>query len=152
MGPEPTDAGAESDAPRIDRPILEAIRDRLRTTTQFNSVVIVGGDSQTHLEAVVDPTVNPAALHRRFVDIRWYTNDDFRIHYQEEWADETWQQRWDRHPNEHNSRDHFHPPPNAATPGQDRSWPVDFRDVLANVLSELADRNTEVWRHDHTTG
>lgn len=131
--------------PRIDRAILEDTRDRLRTASQFESVMIEPIEGQTRLEAIVDPALNPAEVERRFLDVRWYTNDDFRIHYQEDWAGETWRQRWDRHPSTHNSREHFHPPPDAATPGEDRSWPSDYRDVMAQVLAALADRNDELW-------
>lgn len=136
------DGGAD---PRIDRPILEDVRDRLQTASQFDSVAITSSQGQTRLEAVFDPGSNPPSLDRRFLDIRWYTNDDFRVHYQEEWDDETWQQRWDRHPNAHNARDHYHPPPAAATPGEDRSWPGDYRDVMAHVLTAVRERHEELW-------
>lgn len=145
MGEQPVDSGSRDDTPRIDRPILEDIRDRLRTATQFDSVEIVTATGQTRLEAVIDSALNPLGLDRRFLDIRWYTNDDFRIHYREAWEARTWQQRWDRHPNEYNTRDHFHPPPDAATPGEDRSWPADYRDVLANVLAAVTERNDVLW-------
>ena len=140
------------EVPRIDRPILEDIRDRLRTASQFESVQIVNREGQTRLEAVLHPASNPPALDRRFLDIRWYTNGDFRIHYQEDWDDETWQQRWDRHPNAHNARDHFHPPPAAATPGKDRSWPTDYRDVMAHVLTSVDERDQELWSDSETEG
>lgn len=145
MGDPPDEPADQPDVPRIDRPILEDIRDRLRTAAPFETVVIES-TGQTRLNAVVDPHLNPADLDDRFLDVRWYTNDDFRIHYQETWTDHTWQQRWDRHPNDHNTRDHLHPPPDAATPGEDRSWPHDYRDVMAHVLSVIADRNDELWR------
>lgn len=132
-------------APRIDRPILEDIRDRLQTASQFSSVTLDTSEGQTHLEAEIDPALNPPTLERRFLDIRWYTNGDFRIHYQEEWTDETWRLRWDRHPNDHNTRDHFHPPPDAATPGEDRSWATEYRDVMSRLLSLLARRNDDLW-------
>lgn len=129
------------DSPQIDRPILEDIRDRLQTASQFETVELVSSEGQTRLEAAFDPASNPPSLDHRFLDIRWYTNDDFRIHYQEEWADETYQQRWDRHPNPHNSRGHVHPPPDAAIPGDDRTWPTDYRDVLAHVIAAVDDRD-----------
>lgn len=140
------------DVPRIDHPILEDIRDRLQTASQFRSVTIRVRDGQTRLEAVLDPSSNPPSLARRFLDIRWYTNGDFRIHYQEDWDDGTWQQRWDRHPNAHNDRDHFHPPPGAGTPGEDRSWPTDYRDVMAEVVAAVGERETELWADPETEG
>ena len=141
---EPSDRQDEG-SPRVDRFVLEAIRDRLLTASQFRSVAIVDHEPPTRLEAAFDQDRDPPHLERRFIDIRWYTNDDFRIHYQEEWRGRTWRMRWDRHPSAHNVRDHFHPPPDARTPGDDRSWPDDFRDVIALVLSSLADRDEDVW-------
>lgn len=138
--------------PEIDRAVLEAIRDRLRTAPQIETAEIVVADWQTKLEATLTAVATPAAIDRRFLDIRWYTNGDFRIHYQEEWPDRTWCQRWDRHPNEHNDRDHFHPPPDAATPGEDRTWPAGFQSVLRLVVDGVRTRTDSLWEAVDDTG
>jgi hypothetical protein len=49
------------------------------------------------------------------IDIRWFTTDDFSIHYLEDRSNGQWECRWDRHPNTHNTRVHFHEPPTGAT-------------------------------------
>lgn len=41
--------------------------------------------------------------------------------------------------------DHFHPPPDASTPGEDADWPVDYRQMLRLVLDEIEGRITELW-------
>lgn len=132
--------------PEIDRGVLEAIRDRLRTAPQIETAGIVVADGQTKLEATLTPAATPSRIDRRFLDIRWYTNGDFRIHYQEEWTDRTWCQRWDRHPNGHNDRDHFHPPPDADTPGEDRTWPTKFEAVLKLVVDGVRTRTESLWQ------
>jgi hypothetical protein len=132
--------------PEIDRGVLEAIRDRLRTAPQIETAGIVVADGQTKLEATLTPAATPSRIDRRFLDIRWYTNGDFRIHYQEEWPDRTWCQRWDRHPNGHNDRDHFHPPPDADTPGEDRTWPTKFEAVLKLVVDGVRTRTESLWQ------
>jgi len=137
--------GADRPVPRIDRPILEDVRDRLRTASQFETVVVRTTEGQLRLEAVFASIVNQPSLVERSLDVRWYTNDDFRIHYREVWDDRSWAMRWDRHPNSHNDRDHVHPPPDASTPGADRTWPSDYRDVLALVLDAIRDRSEELW-------
>ena len=134
------------DGPEINRAVLEAIRDRLRTAPQIETAVIVVAEGQTKLEATLTPKATPSRIERRFLDIRWYTNGDFRIHYQEDWRDGTWCQRWDRHPNEHNDRDHFHPPPAAATPGEDRTWPGEFQAVLKLVVDGVRTRTDSLWQ------
>jgi hypothetical protein len=78
---------------------------------------------------------------------RWYTNDDFNINYEEEYKDgETWKCRWDRHPNSHNRREHFHPPPDASTSGEELSYAKDWRDVISLVLNELDNHIQGFWR------
>ncbi len=131
--------------PRIDTPLLRDIRDRLRNVDHFESVEITAAEGQKRLNAVFDPSISPPAVKERFLDIRWYTNDDFRIHYQENWNNHRWMQRWDRHPNEHNDREHFHPPPDASTPGNNQTWPRDYRDVMSQVISSLNERTSELW-------
>jgi len=140
--------GGPGDVPRIDRTVLAAIGDRLRTARQFVAVQVTSRRGQLRLEARFDPEFDPPALEERVLDVRWYTNDDFRIHYREAWPDGTRATRWDRHPNPHNDRDHRHPPPDAATPGEDRTWPTDFRDVLELVLEDLRERTEDLWRED----
>jgi hypothetical protein len=136
----------DGDAPEIDRSVLKTIRDRLRTAPQIAAAEIVVADGQTKLEASLTAAATPTGIDRRFLDIRWYTNDDFRIQYQEEWEDRMWCQRWDRHPNAHNGRDHFHPPPDAATPGEDRAWPTAFQAVLGFVVNDVRTRTESLWQ------
>lgn len=52
----------------------------------------------------------PASVDAARLDIRWFTSGDFSIHYTETTADDRWECRWDRHPNDHNTRTHFHEP------------------------------------------
>lgn len=53
--------------------------------------------------------------------------------------------RWDRHPSDHNTREHVHPGPDAPTLGTDTSHPADWRDILSVVLSEIEDRQRAFW-------
>jgi hypothetical protein len=140
-----SDADGGSPAPPIDRPILEDVRDRLRTSQPFTSADIVLGEGHVRLLAVLDPSYVPATVKEATLDIRWYRNDDFRIHYREIGAEE-WACRWDRHPNPHNACEHYHPPPDAGTPGEDRSWPIDYRDVMGLVLDRIDRRIEAHWR------
>lgn len=142
MGP-PAEGG-RSPAP-IDRPIIEFLQTSLHGTQQVERAAI--SDASGHLELRVDfaSSYYPEHIQDATLSVRWYVNDDFKIHYQEEHPNTRWQCRWDRHPNSHNSRSHFHPPPNARTPGEDAAWPDDHRDVLRLILDEVADRITQLW-------
>jgi hypothetical protein len=135
---------ADGDAP-VGRPVLELLRDRLRTTDQVTTARIT--DDQGHLGLVVifSDDYYPGAETAATLIIRWYTNADFSIHYRESRRDSDWECRWDRHPNPHNEREHFHPPPDVATPGKNRSWPDDYREMLRVVLQKIEDRIDHLW-------
>ena len=142
MAPPTGDGG--SPAP-IDRPILEFIQTRLQATRQVSQATITYTSGHLKLTVIFAPAYYPASVGDARLSVRWYTNDDFKLHYREEHADHAWECRWDRHPNPHNTRDHFHPPPTAATPGEDTTWSVDHRDVVAFVLNEIEDRIATLW-------
>jgi len=129
----------------IDRPILEFLRTRLRTTQQVTEATITDTGGHLELRVTFADAYYPARVTDAQLTVRWYTNDDFKLHYREEHPDRAWECRWDRHPNPHNTRDHFHPPPVATTPGEDASWPADHRDTVALVLDEIEDRIAALW-------
>ncbi|RZH68243.1 hypothetical protein [Natrinema altunense] len=140
----PPAGDGRSPAP-IDRPVLEFLQTRLQATAQAARATIT--DSSGHLELYVTlaPSYYPETIEEANLTVRWYTNDDFKIHYREVHPDHAWECRWDRHPNPHNTRDHFHPLPTAPTPGEDSSWPSDHRDVLRVVLDKIEERITRLW-------
>jgi len=142
MVPPTGDGG--SPAP-IDRPILEFLQTRLQATRQVSQAAITDASGHLELQVVFASSYYPAPVDEATLSVRWYTNDDFTIHYREVHSEHTWQCRWDRHPNPHNTREHFHPPPTAPTAGDDDSWPTDHRAVLRVVLDEVEDRIAALW-------
>ncbi len=138
----PADDGA-SPAP-IDRAVLERMRSRFVGRRMFESAEIVEED-RLHLRAELSDEYYPNDASARF-EIRWYRNDDFNVHYQEERQDGVWKCRWDRHPNTHNSRDHFHPPSEASRRNaEDAEWPGDHRDVCRLILDRVEERIETLW-------
>ena len=138
----PVDDGA-SPAP-IDRAVLERMRSRFVGHRPFESAEIVS-DEKCHLRVELSDEYYPGERSAR-LDIRWYRNDDFTLHYREKRRDGVWQCRWDRHPNGQNTRDHFHPPPDASrTDAADAQWPTDHRDVCRIVFDRIEDRIETVW-------
>lgn len=129
----------------VDSTVTERIGRRLDRNPRFESVAVQPSTAPTSIVAAYDLGYFPAAISRASLQIRWYETDDFSIHYSEQYDDSTWECRWDRHPNSHNTRSHFHPPPDANTPGEDAEFPTDWRDVLATVLSTLDDRIEAFW-------
>lgn len=140
----PPAGDGRSPAP-IDRPILEFLQTHLQGTDQIARAIITDTSGHLELRATVASSYYPETVDEATLTVRWYTNDDFKIHYREVHPEQTWECRWDRHANPHNSRNHFHPPPAVPTPGDDASWPVDHRDVLRLVLTEVEQRIVELW-------
>ena len=61
--------------------------------------------------ALCEESRYPAPGEAARLDIRWFASGDFSLHYIETMADDRWECRWNRHPNPHNARLHFHQPP-----------------------------------------
>ena len=89
----------------------------------------------------------PQKVQTARLEIVWFVNGDFSLHYHETHNESTFDHRWDRHPSGHNTRDHIHPGPDAPTPGDDASHPDDWRDVLTVVLKEIEERQRAFWAY-----
>lgn len=130
----------------IDSDVLERIGRRLRGSERFSRVEYRPAYAPNAVVADFDLGYFPSAVERSYLRIRWFETDDFNIHYSEQYRDgEHWECRWDRHPNSHNDREHFHPPPDAATPGDDTTFASDWREVISRVLSEISERIKSFW-------
>lgn len=98
------------------------------------------------LRARLDTEQFPETTHAARLDVWWFTTGDFSIHYVETHADGSrWECRWDRHPNEHNARLHFHRPPDG-NDVTDLSLPsVHPLEVYSTVLDALEQRLVTHW-------
>lgn len=118
------------------------IYDRLSTDERFAAVEEQPVYAPERLVCRYGSQFYPESVREARLEIVWYDNGDFTLHYHE---DGTFDHRWDRHPTDHNERDHVHPGPDAPTPGEDTSHPPDWRDALADVLAEIEDRQRSFW-------
>jgi len=108
--------------PRTERARQQVADRGVDSTDQFERVVLADPTDHLELRGGLADSYYPPSVFEATLIVRWYANDDFTIHYRESHEDNDWECRWDRHPNPHTSRDHFHPPPDATTPGDDRGW------------------------------
>ncbi len=130
----------------IDTEVLDRIASNLERSERFETVETRPPYAANAVVADYDLGYFPAGIRRAYLQIRWFETADFSIHYTEQYHTEnSWECRWDRHPNDHNSREHFHPPPDASTPGKDADYPTDWRDVLTIVVRRLDDRIKAFW-------
>ncbi|MFC7205326.1 hypothetical protein ACFQJC_17590 [Haloferax namakaokahaiae] len=98
------------------------------------------------LHALLDAGQYPESIAAARLDIRWFTTGDFSVHYVEEHDDETlWECRWDRHPNSHNSRLHFHQPPDAKDVTDLTLSSLHPLEVYSTVLTAVDQRLESLW-------
>ena len=97
------------------------------------------------LHAALDTDRYPESVTAARIDIRWFTTGDFSIHYLEGRSNEQWECRWDRHPNTHNTRVHFHEPP-TGTPVSDLELSsLHSLDIYAKVFEAIEQRIESLW-------
>lgn len=92
------------------------------------------------------PSRYPEAVRAATLDVRWFVSGDFSFHYVErERSGDGWECRWDRHPNEHNARLHFHRPPDGRE-AEDLSLPSTHPlDLYSTVLDAIEKRLRTRW-------
>ena len=129
----------------VDFDRLCVIRDRLATDERFARIDEQPAFAPDRLVCVYDQRLYPDSVHAARLEVVWFENGDFSLHYHEEHEVGAFDHRWDRHPSSHNARDHVHPGPEAPTPGEDTAHPPDWRDVLSAVLLEIEDRQRAFW-------
>lgn len=98
------------------------------------------------LVADIDSSRYPESVRAARLELRWFTTDDFSVHYIETHDDRTqWECRWDRHPNTHNARMHFHQPPTAEEVTDLSLASVHPLDIYSTVLTAVEERCEDLW-------
>lgn len=146
MGEPPTESGGGSVGPP-DRQVLRLLERRLAAEppierTEFRP------DAETPYELVIhlDTDQYPESTRSVRLDVRWFTTGDFSFHYDETDADsDRWECRWDRHPNPHAKRVHFHGLPAAADVENLELPSIHPLDVSSTVVAAIQDRLKTLW-------
>lgn len=136
-----------SDAP-VDFDLLDLIRERLCTSDRFRGAEYRPDFAPESVVFYLEPGFYPSTVTDVKLEVKWFENGDFSIHYQENYVEGVdtpgerpgFAHRWDRHPNPHNSDDHVHPGPDAPTPGVDADHPQHWQDVLGMVVEGIDER------------
>lgn len=145
MDPSSGDSASGSTGPP-DRQTLRLIE---RQLTADPLVAEVQFEPDPHeprlLRALLAADRYPDTATTARIDVRWFATGDFSIHYVETRDDGRWECRWDRHPNAHNSRVHFHEPPTGATVLDLDLLSLHPLEVYATVLDAIERRIEAVW-------
>lgn len=103
-------------------------------------------DEPRELHAQIDTDRFPPSVERVRLDVRWFTTDDFSIHYVETTSQgDRWECRWDRHPNSYDPRLHFHRPPDGTETTALELSSLHPIDVLTTVLTAVEERIERRW-------
>ena len=144
----------DSPAAPIDESVLETFYQRAEThpltqTVQGDRT----GRTLTQLTVLFDTDQYPEHIDTARLEIQWYQNEDYNFHYIETHpTGEDWQCRWDRHPNPHTTRIHFHPPPEARSDDAVPDSPADRHPsaLFARVLASIQTRIEDLWNEQPT--
>ncbi len=130
-----------------DRQTLRLLERQLASDALIVDTVFDPGPYEPRLlRGVLDTDQYPALVTAARLDIRWFTTDDFSIHYVETRTDNgTWECRWDRHPNDHNTRLHFHEPPAGADITDLELASVHPLEVYSTVMTAIEQRIEDLW-------
>lgn len=139
------DRGEPVSGAPVDLDRLDVIAERFATDDRFSRVEGGSEFAADRLVCVYETGLYPRHVRQARLEVIWFENGDFSLHYHEDGETGTFDHRWDRHPSDHNTRDHVHPGPDAPTPGEDASHPEDWRDVLSMVLAEVETRQRGFW-------
>ncbi|MFC4989593.1 hypothetical protein [Saliphagus infecundisoli] len=127
--------------------LLEGVlaEDPTVATTEFEP----NGSEPTLLRASFETDRYPDTVEAARLDVRWFASGDFSMHYVETLADgDRWECRWDRHPNPHDGRLHFHRPPTGDEVEALEMAAVHPLDVTATVLAAVEPRIEGHWSAD----
>jgi len=138
-----TDGGGR----RVDEETLRYLAGVLGNQSEVSGTSLFPVEKQETLVVSLDTRYYPERIQAVHLELRAYTNGDFHVSYIEDHLGEVRRCRWDRHNQDHNTRDHFYPFPSASTvEAENRELPATIFELLRTVvLPWVQDRLGDVW-------
>lgn len=119
----------------IDAAILRYLARVLAGQHEVRGTSLFPANKQETLVVSLPSEYYPPSIEAVWLELRVYTNGDVHVSYIENYLGDIRRCRWDRHAQDHNTRDHFHPLPTASTTGaEDRDFPADVTALLATIV------------------
>lgn len=146
MSPSPEDTTSHATGPP-DRQTLRLLERHLASDSLVAETAFDPDSYEPRLlQVLLDAGQYPDSVTAARLDIRWFTTGDFSFHYVEEHdEEELWECRWDRHPNTHNTRLHFHEPSSATTISDLELASLHPLEVYSTVLTAIELRIQTLW-------
>jgi hypothetical protein len=146
MGQPPEDSASHSTGPP-DRQTLRLLERHLSSDSLVAETAFEPDSYEPRLlQVFLAAGRYPESVIAARLDIRWFTTGDFSLHYIEAHEDgERWECRWDRHPNTHTTRLHFHEPPSATDITALELPSLHPLEVYSTVLTAIEQRIAASW-------
>lgn len=98
---------------QVDDRVMRDVADEWRGLGWVSEISVRPHNRPNKVVVNLESDYYPSDVRRVFVEFEVLVNGDFFVTYREvrERQSDDYQCRWDRHDNDHNSRDHFHEPP-----------------------------------------
>lgn len=145
MDPPADDSTPESTGPP-DRQTLRLLERQLSADPLVAEIQFEPDPYEPRLlRASLDADRYPESVTTSQIDARWFTTDDFSLHYLEVRDTGQWECRWDRHPNTHNTRVHFHEPPTGASVSDLELPSLHPLEVYSTVFDAIDRRIEKLW-------
>jgi hypothetical protein len=145
MCPPTEDSGTDSTGPP-DRQTLRLLERQLASDSLVAETVFEPDPYEPRLlRVLLDAGRYPEPVTAVRVGIRWFTTDDFSLHYLESRNGDHWECQWDRHPNAHNTRLHFHEPPMGNDISDLELSSLHPLDVYSTVFDAVEQRIKSLW-------
>lgn len=136
----------------LNEELMRVIGTRLGKHDFIDHVDVFPAEKPDRIVAEFTEGLFPDVVTAAWFELRLRLNDDINMVYIEDWSGERWECRWDRHENDHNTREHFHPPPTVTTAAAiDIDLPLDPNLSVHIALQFIEDRIRGLWRADAVT-
>ena len=135
-----TEDEVESGTGPLDLSVLQTLGGRADGHPLVVNWALEPSDASPRLLRIeLDDDAYPPGTTAARLDVRWFTTDDYSLHYVEDSESGRYQCRWDRHPKGSAPRTHYHPPPDAG-PAEPSPLESHHLEVLFTVLDWVAER------------
>ncbi|WP_227357556.1 hypothetical protein [Haladaptatus salinisoli] len=119
----------------VDEELLRYLARVLASLDEVQTTSLFPANKQETLLIHLNADYSPDTIGNVRLELRVYTNGNFHVLYIETYVGEIRRCRWDRHEQNHNTQDHFHPFPAAGTSdAENRDFPTDVTALLKTVV------------------